>query len=128
MKPTTFADPERTTVDILTGLLAGEGCTIGVGVPADWTPTAQPHVQVALDGTFARTQVSARVTIRLVARAASTTEAKRLTMLAEGMLLGWHDAVSFRPLIGLVSTRDAQTGFEMASVSLSMTALAVPIP
>lgn len=128
MKATVLADPERTVVDILTTLLTGEDCTVGVGVPETWAPTSTPHVQVACDGTAARTQVSARHSMRIVARAGSTSEAKRLALLAEGLLLGWHDGVSFRSSIGLLPARDAQTRAEMASVTLAMTVLAQPIP
>jgi hypothetical protein len=136
MKPTvTYPDPERETVDILTDLFedAGENAvTVGVGVPDGWTPGDNPHLGVACDGTFTDLHpIIARSTIRLVARAATTTEAKRLAQLAHGLLCGWRGDAgvsAFQPLTGLLPARDPKTDAEIAAVTVRALLRSTPVP
>lgn len=127
--PVTFPDPEREVRDFLAPLLPG--VTVMVGVPADWTPKAGPHLQVATDGMFmAGYPVYGEATVRLVAWAASPTEAKRLAQLAQGHLLahpGGGTIARTRPLVGLLPSRDFQTNAETASVTVRVSLRSVPI-
>lgn len=126
MKAFQLPDVERQTIDTLKVLLAGEDVTIGVGVPDDWKPTSKPHVQVVWDGTQRRTQVSGQAVIRVVCRAGSPTEAKRLARLAEGRLCGHVGEPVYRPLIGVLPARDPQTQAEYASFSVGATVRTIP--
>lgn len=121
-----YPDAERAVVDLLGTLLAaaGEGASVGVGVPTGWDPTVDlPHLQVAWDGTpIVEHPIVARCTIRVVARAATTTEAKRLAWLAHGLLLGHGGTVAtFAPLTGPLPARDLDTAAELCSITLRAT-------
>jgi hypothetical protein len=111
----------------------GETVTVGVGVPEGWTPDVTPHLEVAWDGTpvvFAQGVVYG-ATLRIVARAKTTTTAKRLASLAQGLLTahsGGGGITSFRPLTGPLPARDPDTRAELCSVTLRATARAVTVP
>jgi hypothetical protein len=128
----TFPDAQRAVVDLLTELLddAGETVTVAVGVPNGWKPGTTSHLEVASDGTPDQTwPVVAYPTIRIVARASTTTEAKRLAALAEGLLVayGGGDTIStIRPLTGVLPARDDQTNAEIASVTLRVAVRSEP--
>ena len=125
----TYEDPERVCVEILKATLSEMPETVGVGisVPKDWKPTGgqTPHLQVVCDGTPRMEHpVFAHATIRIVARANKTTEAKRLAILALGILSAWPggDGVArIRPLTGVLPARDTETSAEMASVTAQVT-------
>lgn len=122
MKPlVTYPDPERAVVDHLTDALTGEDVTVGIGVPTDWERGVDPHLQVACDGTPTDEHpIAHRTTIRVVAWADSTTEAKRLALLAHGHLLtGWGDDLhSVTPLTGLLPAHDRDHDAELASFTV----------
>lgn len=129
-----FPDAETLTSDLLAELLEPHepDVTVGVGVPKNWSPTdSDAHIQVAWDGTPVRTwPIVAHATIRLVARAASTTEAKRLVALAEGLLLahpGGAGIAVIRPLTGVLPAQDPTTRAELASVTLRVSVRSEPI-
>lgn len=119
-----FPDVERVTRDLLAELIAPvePTVTVGVSVPDDWTPQSPAHLQVVSDGIPQRTQpVIIHATVRIVARAASTSEAKRLAQLAEALLLahtGGGDISVVLPLAGVLAARDPDTHAELASVSV----------
>lgn len=120
----TYPDAEHLVVDWLTDNLDEPDCTIGVGVPTDWT-RGDLHVQVDLDGTPRMDHpVLSHSTIRLVAWAASTTEAKRLAAKAHGVLLahpGGGGIAGTRALTGVFPAKDSKTGAEIASVTTRVT-------
>ena len=126
----TYPDPERVVRDYLAAVM-GDQATVGIGVPGDWTPSAGPHLQVATDGMFmAGHPVYGEATVRIVAWAASPTEAKRLAQLAQGHLLahpGDGTIARTRPLVGLLPSRDFQTNAETASVTVRVSLRSVPI-
>lgn len=119
-------DVERLTVDYLTTQLAihGEDVTVGVSAPADWLAATKPHVQVALDGTPTATYpISAETTVRLTAWATSTTVAKALVGLAQGIMLahgGGAGVQSVRFGTGTLPARDPKTRAELASVTVAI--------
>lgn len=119
MKPVAvYPDIERLVVDHLKLWLAPDA-TVGVGVPPGWTLTSTPHVSVALDGQLIDHPVVAHCTIRCTARAASTTEAKRLATLAQAHLLAVPDfACGAASLTGVLPARDPDTHAELASVTV----------
>lgn len=124
-------DTERLVVDFLDGEIS-DVCTVGVGVPETWTPASElPHLEVALDGEFVQSWPVATVcTVRLVARAASTTEAKALCGLAFGVLCAHNgDGViaGTRPLTGVIPARDPQTQAELAAATVRVTVRTEPI-
>lgn len=129
----TYPDVERAVCDLLETLVAPHEptVTIGVAVPDDWTIESAAHLQVVSDGISPRSRpVIARAAVRVVVRAASTTEAKRLAALAEGLLLahrGGDDISSITPLAGVLPARDPDTNAELASVSVSVTVRSIPI-
>jgi hypothetical protein len=134
VNPAVFPDPERAVVTLLTGLMADqdETATVGVGVPGGWRPDSTPHLEVAWDGTpIIEHRSLAHATIRIVARAGTTTEAKRLALLAQGLLAA-HDgsgAISvIRPLTGPLPARDPDTRAELATITLRASTRAVLIP
>lgn len=128
--PVTFPDPEREVRDFLAPLLPG--VTVMVGVPADWTPKAGPHLQVATDGMFmAGYPVYGEATVRLVAWAEGPTAAKALVQEAQGRLLahtGGGAIARTRPLTGVLPSRDFQTNAEQAAVTVRVTLRSVPLP
>lgn len=126
----TYPDVERLVVDWLTSELDEPDCTVGVGVPAAWQP-GDKHLQVDLDGTPRMDHpVAAYATVRLVAWADSTTDAKRLAMRAHGVLLahpGGDGIAGTRALTGIFPARDSKTGAEIASVTARVTVRSVLI-
>lgn len=132
MKPLVVPqDAEVLTKDLLIDLLAGETCTVSIGVPSGWTAASENHLQVALDGDpIPVWPICTRPTIRLVARAASTSEAKALCGLAFGLLCahnGGDGIVSVRPLTGVQPARDPETNAELASATVRVTVRTEPI-
>lgn len=127
-------DIERLLRDLLAELMEeqGESVTVEVGVPADWTPESAAHLEVAWDGTPASSMpVVARGTARIIARAQTTSEAKRLASLAEGLLLayeGGEGITAIYELAGVLPARDPDTQAELASVSVRVTVRTIPIP
>lgn len=137
MKPRVMLpDIEALTVDLLASLIAPlETCTVGIGVPEGWKPTSEPHLQVELVATrrlFGDLHpVAGTAMVRIIARAATTTEAKRLAALGEGLLLthaGGSGISTIKPLAGVLAERDPDTRAELASVTVRVTARTVPIP
>lgn len=106
-----------------------ETAEVGVGVPANWKPGSVPWVQVASDGTPRLSwPVAAHTTIRLVARAGSTTEAQRLASLAQGLLAAHPgsgrdegDIARVRVLTGVMPVRDTDTRAELAWTTCQVT-------
>jgi len=135
MKPLVmFPDAERAMVNLLTTLLGvyEPGYTVGVGVPDGWSPgSSYPHLQVAWDGTPLQAYpVVQHATIRLVAWAYDTTEAKRLASLAEGLALAYEgdaEISGIRPLTGVLPAQDPDTRAEIASVTVRVTVRSEPV-
>jgi hypothetical protein len=111
--------------------LLDEDISVSVGVPTNWTPTVGPHVQVSWDGTpIDLRRVVAFATVRLTAWAGSTSEAKRVAALAQGLLCsipGDSAITSASPLTGALPARDPETGFEIASTTSRVTVRSAPI-
>lgn len=131
-----FPDVERPVRDYLAvELLAlGEDLTVAIGVPATWSqanPAQKPHVQVDWDGTpDIRNNLVAFATVRVVAWARSTTEAKRLGALAQGVLCGHPGGAVIKgavPLTGVLPTRDPATSAEIAATTSRVTVRSAPI-
>jgi hypothetical protein len=117
-------DTERLVVDYLTVALTDVNCTVGIGVPEAWTPSSTPHVEVALDGLADQWPVVTQGTVRVVARAGSTTAAKALCAVAFGWLCA-HEGdgviVSARPLTGPIPATDPDTHAELAAATVRVT-------
>lgn len=117
---------EHVVIDYLTAALAarGQDVTCGEPIPATWTTTTKPHVQVALDGTpEVIYPILWRATMRVTCWASSTTAAQDLAALAHGLMLshpGSPEVGSVRPLTGVLPTRDPDTGAQLASVSVQV--------
>lgn len=130
MKPTvTYPDVERAVRDALATAIAPyePTVTVGVGVPSDWTIMSAPHLQVALDGTPGMAHpVYAYSTVRVVAWAASPTEAKALAWLAHGLLLAQR-VLAIAPLTGLLPARDTETRAELASFTVRVSTRSVSV-
>ena len=132
MKPRVMPqDAERLVVDYLTGLLDSDLCTVGVGLPDDWTIVAFPHLAVANDGAFGNAwPVATATTIRLTAHAKTTTAAKALCGLGWGLLLahpGSPDIANTFPLTGPLPARDPNDSAELASATVRVTVRTQPI-
>jgi hypothetical protein len=129
-----FPDAERLVRALLADLIAEheDDVTVGVDVPGDWTPASPPHLQVVWDGTPSQVRpVIARCSVRVVARAASTSRAKELAALAEGLLCayaGGDGIVSIQPLAGVLPARDPDTHAELASITVRVTVRSTSIP
>ena len=134
-KPLAIApDAERLTIDYLTAALAARSvtATVGVDIPTTWSTTSTQHLQVALDGTPSlEYPILARATVRLTAWASSTTAAKSLVSLAQGLMCshpGDASAASVQALTGVLPTRDPVSGAQLATctvrVNLRMSVLA----
>lgn len=124
---TTFPDPERIVVDWLTESLEDhlEDVTVGIGVPSSWKPGDVPHLSVAWDGTpWLRRHVAMRAAIRVTVRASNTSEAKRLALLAEGLL---HARPGVVPQLGVMPTRDNDTKAELAWFTVGVALHSVPV-
>ena len=135
MKPeATYPDPERATLELLETLIGPHepDVTVSTGVPTSWTASSDPHLQVVWDGTPTLQHPSlAHCTVRIVARATSTTEAKRLAWLAHGLLCAHRGTGTVRvvlPLIGVVPARDPDTQAELAAFTVRVTVRSEPIP
>jgi hypothetical protein len=127
MKPlVSYPLVEQIVVDLLADLMAGvEGApTVGVGVPVGWTATSsRPHLSVVSDGSWRiEHPVAIWSTVRVVARAASTTVAQRLAQRAMGELLagGWPEGVRISAGTGVMPTRDTDTRAELAWFTVSV--------
>lgn len=134
MKPlVAVPDMDRLVRDLLTDLVAdaGEDVTVGVGVPQDWTPTSRAHLQVDWNGILNQDRpVIAKGLVRIVARAASTSEAKRLAALAEGLLTahtGGSGITSIHESAGVLAERDSDTNAELAAITVRVTVRLTPI-
>lgn len=129
----TFPDPERIAVDYLTDQLEEfePEVTCGVGVPEGWTADSPSHIRVVSDGQPAHTHpVVSHATIRLVAYAATTTEAKRLCGVALGLLLahpGGDGVAGTRKYTGPLPAHDPDTGAELASATARLSIRSIPI-
>lgn len=135
MKPAVMPrDVERLVVDFLEDALAEHDpdASVGIGVPGGWTPTQFPHLEVVSDGEPLNVwPIAMRATIRLVARAATTTDAKALCALAFGLLCAHNGdgvIVQTRPLTGVLAARDPDTHVEIASATVRVTCRTEPIP
>lgn len=126
-----FPDVERLVVDYLSDEMDEPDVTVGVAVPVDWTTESDPHLQVITDGTPSMVPpVIANATVRLLARAASTTEAKRIAAKALGVLSahpGGEGIAAIVPLTGVLPARDPDTFAELASVTCRVTVRSTPI-
>src|SRR5690606_17111937 len=129
----TYPDAERVVRNYLAEQLTdlGEICTVRVGVPSNWTPATGTHLQIALDGTPTGSHpIMVDATIRLVAWAANTTDAKRLAALAQGVLLahgGGGGIARTAFLTGVQPARDPSTRAEIASTTTRVTVRSTPI-
>lgn len=132
MKPLVMpVDTERLVKDYLAEVMADVDCTVGIGVPEGWAPGDTKHLEVASDGVpIAVWPIFTRTTIRLVARAGSTTEAKELCALGLGYLLAHNGdgvIVGTRYLTGPLPARDPETKAELAAATASVRARTEPI-
>lgn len=127
----TYPDVERLVTDYLAAELGEGDWTVGVPVPAGWGPDSPTHIQVALDGTPSLAHpILARSTIRLVARAQTTTAAKAAANKALGVLCahpGDGQITGARPLTGVLPDRDPDTGADLASVTARVSVRSTPI-
>lgn len=106
--------------------LLGDDVAVGESVPPAWTPRSRPHVQVAWDGTpiILTGGLVAFCTVRLVARAANTTDTKALASRAQGILCGHPggDVISGAIfLTGVQPARDPDTQHEIAATTSRVT-------
>ena len=119
-------DAERATIDHLIPQLAAhsEDVTCGVVIlsgPA-WADATKPHVQVGLNGTPTGTYpMTTGAIIRLTAWATSTTVAKRLASLSQGIMLahpggGGIQSVNF--MTGVDVTKDPDTEAQLATCTV----------
>ena len=142
MKPRVmFPDPERRIVDYLASALSSETVTVGSILPTNWGVGSVPHILVVCDGTpRERWPVAAWPTVRLVAHVApqpgqlvgSSSEAKRLALLAQGLLLSRPsdaEISTITGLAGLLTVSDPEhDNAALASVSVRVELRSVPIP
>lgn len=128
-------DAEKAVRVLLAELFASEitagDVTVSIGVPVGWTSASPDHLEVAWDGTpTVAWPVSADATIRLVARAGSTSAAKALAAKAQGRLvahMGDTTIARIRPLTGVLPARDPDTDAELASCTVRVTVRSQPI-
>ncbi len=123
-------DVEKLVVDYLTANINEVSATVGVGVPAGWTTASPPHIEVDSFSVSNEHPILYRPRVRLIARAASTTEAKRLASKALGVLAahpGGGGIINAIPLLGPDPVRDDATHTELASVELSVSVRSIPI-
>lgn len=126
MKPLTVSpDAEHVVIDYLAATLLAhsQDVTCGVNIPTTtWTSTTKSHVQVAWDGTpESLYPVMDRATVRITAWAYTTTAAKALVGLCEGLLLshsGSTEVGSIKPLTGTLPAQDPTTKAQLASISV----------
>lgn len=118
---TTQADAETWCVEVLTELLDDEDVTVSVGVPAGWTPSSDPHIQVRHDGTpTVEHPVAAWATVSLIARAATTTAAKSWASRAQTLLCDNHELIAAAALTGVLPARDDATQAEIATTTVQV--------
>jgi len=125
-KPLTVPrDAERVVRDYLLAALVarGQDVTCGAYIPTtSWTSTTKSHVQVAWDGTPESVYpILDRATVRVTAWAYTTTAAKALVGLCEGLLLshpGSPEVGSIQPLTGTLPAQDPATKAQLASISV----------
>lgn len=132
MKPVVQPDlAEGLVVDYLADVLSDQECTVSVGVPPDWKPTDQKHLEVASDGSPNHAwPIVSYVTIRLVARAENTTTAQQLCARAYGLLCahpGGTQIAGVKPGTDPLAARDPQTRAELASATARVTVRTKPI-
>lgn len=120
-------DDEALVIDVLTEVMdeLGEDVTVGVGVPIRWGPRSAAHLRVTADGTPTISDVFARATVRVVAYAASTSEAKRLAGLAQAVLVARYDLINAVALTGVQAPdgRDPETNAEIAMTTVQVAAV-----
>lgn len=132
-EPFTYPDVERLVLDYIEEQFADfePDVTVGIDVPSDWSADSPGHVQVICDGVPQLDHpLAAYATVRLLARAASTTEAKRLAGVALGLLVahpGGDGISKARPLTGPLPARDPDTRAELASATARVTVRSIPI-
>lgn len=120
-----FPDVEIAAKDVLKEQLERfpDGTTVAVGgPPVTWTPSSPPHLEVAWDGTpRIHRPIAAWPTLRVVAWAATTSEAKRLAELAHAIWCAYPggDVISsLRDLTGVLPARDPKTDAELAMATV----------
>lgn len=129
----TYPDVERLVRNYQADALAdaGETCTVGIGVPSNWTPASGNHLQIDLDGTPTGSHPTiVNATVRQVAWAANTTEAKRLAAVAQGTLCahpGGGGIAATKFLTGVQPARDPDTRAEIASTTTRVAVRSEPI-
>lgn len=123
-----YPDAEALIIDHLKAVMSG--CTVGIGVPANWKKGSTPRLEVAWDGTPSVVHpIAQRATVRLTARADTPAQAKQLVQEAHGHVLygPWPDGISnVRSLTGPFPARDPQTLAELASVTVQVTVRSAP--
>lgn len=128
-----FPDAEAMAVDLLDDLLAewAPHVEVGVEVPTSWAAGDRPHIQVAHDGTPSIiTSIAARCTLRFVARASTTDEAKQVALLAQGLLLAATGTGGFDSIVagtGIFPAEDRESRTQLASFTVTATVHAEPI-
>ncbi len=124
-------DIEKLVVDYLVANINEPTATVSIGVPAGWmATTSPPHIEVDSFSVSNEHPILYRPRVRLIARAASTTEAKRLVSKALGVLAahpGGDGIINAIPLLGPDPVRDDATHSELASVELSVSVRSIPI-
>lgn len=123
----TYPDVEHLIVDRLADEMTG--CSVGVGVPDDWTRAAGTHLQVNVDVTVTVHPIAAESTVRLTAWDESTTAAKALVQEAAARLLadpGDH-IVRIRSGAGLLTARDTEHEAELATVTVLVTTRSIEL-
>lgn len=126
MKPAVmYPDPESVVVPWLNDALEADA---GVEVPSTWKPTDGPFLLVGWDATFLQAPIAARYSVRLTAWAETTSAAKALVLLAQGLMLAEESAFSAQPLTGPFPARDPETHAETATVTVQVRLRSIPIP
>lgn len=119
----TYGDGDHAAVDYLESALEtrwdGE-VGVGVKLPGDWTPDGNPFLVVDLTATPGAVHpIEEYQTVRLIAYANTTRDAKRLAAVAQGALLA-HPTIKTEYLTGRTTETDESTGAELASCSVRM--------
>ena len=125
-----FPDVEK-AVRALLASLTPSPTTVGIGVPATWTLTGAPHLQLGWDGTrVPNHRLTATALIRVTAWASSTSKAKELALDADARLCA-HDGTGviahIRPGSGVMPARDPDTGAELATFTVRVTVRSQPL-
>lgn len=119
-----YPDVEEAVVEVLKAAMpSNETATVGVNVPSGWTKTSPPRIQVRDDFPDAgELPVAGRSTVSLIARAATTREAKRIAALAQAVLVARTDLISATALTGPLAARDPETNAELATTTVEVVA------